>query len=360
MDCEKYDKIALDLLYDELDELTAAAAKRHLDQCARCREIHLKLRATREVGVLPLADVPPGFTERVLAAERLVSRKLPLPQRAARALTILAGYAMRPQLAMAALLLLMIGSSLVFLRARPGERSTVMVTERGMPETDTDSVILPSAKKAEQVTVAPAPAPTVVANQEGSSQGLGDKQGVAAEPATKSARAKSAVAANEYEARREAPASPAGGMAAPAADMAARDDALGMGSAEEKSPADAALQRAKDLQQSSGCSAAAPKFEEVSTRYPGTGAANEALWRAAECRRLLGDLGAARQAYTLLLDVSSYHDRAAAALKQLGKDAPSAELAASKPAASEPRSAAAAAPAAPPAKAKSGASGSSR
>ena len=37
MDCEKFDKIVLDLLYQELDELGTAAAERHLDQCARYR-----------------------------------------------------------------------------------------------------------------------------------------------------------------------------------------------------------------------------------------------------------------------------------------------------------------------------------
>ncbi len=39
MDCEKFDRVVLDLLYEELDELTAAAARRHMEHCARCRGI---------------------------------------------------------------------------------------------------------------------------------------------------------------------------------------------------------------------------------------------------------------------------------------------------------------------------------
>jgi hypothetical protein len=37
----------MDLLYDELDELTTAAARRHMEQSARAREIYSHLKATR-------------------------------------------------------------------------------------------------------------------------------------------------------------------------------------------------------------------------------------------------------------------------------------------------------------------------
>ncbi|HWZ93514.1 MAG TPA: zf-HC2 domain-containing protein, partial [Polyangiaceae bacterium] len=140
MDCEKFDRIVLDLLYDELDELTSAAAKRHMEHCARCRSIGSGLRATREVGMLPLLDAPEGLELRILEAERQATELLPLGKRLGRGLSLLAGYAMRPQLAMAALLMLMIGSSLLFLRAQPGDREHVLVTERGVPESDNDSV----------------------------------------------------------------------------------------------------------------------------------------------------------------------------------------------------------------------------
>ena len=35
MDCEKFESTLLDELYDELDEVTSAAAKRHVSGCSR-------------------------------------------------------------------------------------------------------------------------------------------------------------------------------------------------------------------------------------------------------------------------------------------------------------------------------------
>ena len=111
MDCERFDRVVLDLLYEELDELTAAAARRHVEQCVRCRGILAGLRATREVATLPLVDAPAGLEHSILEAERRARESLPLRRRLGRGVSVLAGYAMRPQLAMAALLLLAIGSS---------------------------------------------------------------------------------------------------------------------------------------------------------------------------------------------------------------------------------------------------------
>src|SRR6187402_3705708 len=138
MDCERFDRIVLELLYDELDELTAAAARRHTEQCARCRGILSGLRATREVGALPLVDPPEGLELKILEAEKRLNARLPLRKKLGRGVSILAVYAMRPQLAMSALLLLMLGSSLFFLRARPGDHDSVLVTERGTPETEAE------------------------------------------------------------------------------------------------------------------------------------------------------------------------------------------------------------------------------
>src|SRR3954462_6210848 len=147
MDCEKFDRVVLDLLYGELDELTEAAAKRHIEHCSRCKGVSSGLRATREVGALALVDPPEGLELGILEAERRLNAKLPLGKKLERGVSILAVYAMRPQLAMAALLLLMIGSSLFFLRARPGARDSVLVTERGAPETE--------AEHAEEIVPAP-------------------------------------------------------------------------------------------------------------------------------------------------------------------------------------------------------------
>src|SRR6188768_1915648 len=98
MDCEKFDRVVLDLLYGELDELTEAAARRHVEHCSRCKAITSGLRATREVGALALVEPPDSLELGILAGERKLNERLPFTKKAGRAISILAVYAMRPQL----------------------------------------------------------------------------------------------------------------------------------------------------------------------------------------------------------------------------------------------------------------------
>lgn len=262
---------------------------------------------------------------------------------------------------MAALLMLMIGSSLIFLRAKPGEQSSVQVTERGMPETEADSIILPSP--AAQGAAAPrqddgrfatppsATAPGALA------AATANNAASAARGESKSADQPSDERSRKPEANQEEGALAKRSTGAELGPSREHDDLFGLES-EAPDPASVALQQARDLQQSSGCAAAAPKFEEVNSRFPGSPVAAEATWRAAECRRLLGEVAAARQGYTVLLEVNAYRERARAALNALGVDPSSdtavASKAASKPATSSP--AGAAAEPAAPAKAKAKAS----
>lgn len=299
MDCERFDRVVLDLLYDELDELTEAAARRHVDGCARCRNIASGLRATREVGVLPSIDPPDGLELKILEAERRIRERLPLRQRVGRAVSVLAGYAMRPQLAMAALLLLVIGSSLVFLRARPGDRESVLVTERGVPESEGDSVtIVPVAPDREAPAAHGAPA------------------ALSAEPHGKSPPV--ASAAPEAEERESAYESAMGLFRDRRYDEARQQfEAVAQKGGAEA--AEAALYAAQSEKNSNGCSAAATLFDQVPSRFPGTRAGYEATWQAAECYESLGETEHARRSYQALLDDPTYSERAKAALAQLDR-----------------------------------------
>jgi len=171
MDCDRFELVLMDVLYEELDELSFAAATRHSDQCQRCKQLLARFRATREVGSLPLEEPPEQFERRVMEAERQVQRRLPLTSRLSRNLIILAGYATRPQLAMAALALLMIGSSLLLLRPSPGPRSiTVQVTDERAPAKQPEAVVVPidqapplELAEEQEPTAAPAAAPSSVA-----------------------------------------------------------------------------------------------------------------------------------------------------------------------------------------------------
>ncbi|HEX6275427.1 MAG TPA: tetratricopeptide repeat protein [Polyangiaceae bacterium] len=318
MDCERFERVVLELLYEELDELTAASARRHLEHCARCQAIAQGLRATREVGALPLVDPPEGLELRILDAERKARAGLPIGKRVGRAVSVLAGYAMRPQLAMAALLLLAIGSSLIFLRGRPGDRERVQVTERGAPEGDSDSVaILPiPATEPARISEVVKPAASAVAQapkaeSDKSSEGTaaGDSEGDSAFDA-----ALSAFKDGRYgEARRQFD------------DVAAR----GGGQA-----AEAALYAAQAAKNGEGCAVAVSLFDQVATRHPGTRFGYDATWQAANCYETLGDTERAKRSYQALLDDPSYGERAKTSLGALERaDQQPVEMAARKAAA---------------------------
>jgi hypothetical protein len=349
MDCERFDRIVLELLYEELDELTAAAARRHTEQCSRCRGILSGLRATREVGTLPLVDPPEGLELKILGAERHGRERLPLRQRAGRAVSVLAGYAMRPQLAMAAILLLAIGGSLVFLRARPGDRDRMSVTERGVAQVDPDSVaVLPAppsfvdrapeahgppseernASNARRLAARAVPAsPTVAAETaEAEPQADGDSQFQSGLAALQGGRYREARQQFEGVAARGGPDAPS-----------------------------AALHAARAAKSEEGCSTAAPLFDLVPTRYPSTDAGYDATLEAAACYETLGDGEKARRTYQALLDVPTHSERAKAGLAQLDRVDPPVEVAERKAKTSAGSAPAAAAPAKPGTKAGAGA-----
>jgi tetratricopeptide (TPR) repeat protein len=346
MDCEKFDRVLLDLLYGELDELTQASAKRHTEHCTRCRAIVTELRATREVGSLPLVDPPEGLELKILEAERQARAVLPLRQRFGRAISVLAGYAMRPQLAMAALLLLMIGSSLVFLRARPGDRERVLVTERGVPESEGESLVVPMP---ERLRDEPAPAATLVPAQEAVEKSL--RAQAAAAPAAPGASGDDELAKGDGV---DATSAFANGVALfdegryVEARRAFESVATRGG---ERAP-EAALYAARASRQSEGCSAASMQFEQVTARYPGTASALEATWQAADCYKSLGEIDQARRSYERLFS-TSYEERARAALGRLEDETPAVAARKAKAASRPAAAGAAAAPqpqAAPPAK----------
>jgi TolA-binding protein len=326
MDCERFDRVVLDFLYDELDELTAAAARRHVEQCARCRGIVAGLRATREVGALPLVDPPDGLELAILESERQMRGRLPLRKRAGRAVSVLAGYAMRPQLAMAALLLLAIGGGLVFFRQRPNDRDTVSVTERGVAESDPDPVaVLPKVDRMEPAGDAPrppVPAASAAVKEDSfaqSSKPVGTAAGVlAAEPRGAGdsvyQAALAAYRTGRYkEARQQFESVVAqGGSDAPLAAYYAAQSAKG----------------------GEGCGVAAALFDQVSQRYPGSRAGYDATWEAATCYETLGDTEKARRSYQALLDEASYAGRARSAIAQLDRvEGPPAAVATRKKAA---------------------------
>lgn len=307
MDSEKFDKVVLDLLYDELDELTRASAVRHMEQSGRAKALYSELRATREVGLLPLVDPPEDLEAKILEAEQRARADRPLHQRFGTLVSIVASYAMRPQIGMAALLMLMLGSSLLFLRVKPGEPNHVQVTERGVPESERDTVALVPVPE-------PAPSPK------------GEAPGAAPRSAARARAAEPSLAEGPLE-RREAPARDVARD-----DLAALEGATSgafapapAGKAAALAPAETELDMARPAPAPAGapaapgCADALPRYEEIRASPPSDDAGREATWAAAECYRNLGRIAEARAAYGTLLTAPAYADRARRALAALSE-----------------------------------------
>jgi hypothetical protein len=321
MDCDKFDSVLLDLLYDELDQLTRASAQRHADQCQRCRDVLAGFRATRESTRIPLVELPDGFESRVLEAERAVRRELPFRVRLARTLTIASGYAMRPQLAMAALLLLVVGASLAVLRPKPGSHGSVQVTEHGAPQSERELVV-PVEEGEDGVALAEPSAPplkaaakaeetvAVAANTAAPSDAIVDDQARAEAEDRAYAAAMEAYRGGDHEtAQRQFDAIvQSGGRNANAAELYA------------------AFAAEKAL----GCSAALPRFDSVAAKNESNDLGHQATWQSATCRAQVGEDARARRDLENLERVPSYAQRARAALDRLGTEGRDQSLVASR------------------------------
>ena len=325
MDCEKFDQHVIDALYDELDELTMASMKRHMESCSRCAAAFSGLRATRDVAVLPLEEPSEELESRILFAASAAQRKTPWHKKALRALAWAGSHAMRPQLAMAAVFVLVIGSSLLLLRAKPGTTSLapVRVTERGEPSPERDEGDRGPAPPA-------AAAPTAFAS---------------AAPAEVAAQATAESGAARGDAKGEKQAQ-------------AEDEAKSKGG-----DAQAALAEAKSTEASQGCDAALAKYDDVGVRFAGTTQAAEAMFAAAACHKKRGDTNRAREIYGVLAKRDDYKDKAEEALNETPApmtNSVTAAAASASPAATAPAGgakAAAAAPAPPAATSTTGSAG---
>jgi hypothetical protein len=331
MDCEKFESAMIDELYSELDELTSAAAKRHLAGCARCSARMDGLRATQRVASLPLVEPPGDLEERIVqAADKAWMAPAPRP-RVGQAISLAGSWAMRPQTAMAALFLVMIGTSLLFLRgksARTPMAAEVTVTEQGTPA---PAASTPGARMAESMP--PMQAPSTFSS-----------------PAFE---AKPAAQAFAVPPPRESPAPGAGFAAGPLPPMALRASPESPASAadqrEEEVPEDqlfdSALRNyragrfieaarqfdalpssnpnapdlwaARAIRDGKGCRAAVARFDKTALRDKQAPSGWDALLEGALCYRALGDFGSARARLNGLLGVDSHKDRARAELDRI-------------------------------------------
>jgi len=294
MDQEKFDQHLMDFLFDELDEVTAAAMRRKIEADADARELEAGLRATIEVAQLPVEEPSDDLEDRILAAARLAEQGEPLHRKLLRSLAWAGSHAMRPQLAMAAILMLVLGSSVLLLRARPG---AVVVSKDEAP---------PPA-----VAPEPAAAPLDDAEPEAESAEPPQQQRVAAAPA---ATASASALANLDAAYDEAMKAFRSGEFGKA-----RQGFATVGASGSPKAGSARLYEARSVRSTDGCGPAIPIYQAVRQRAGGSALGLEASWDLADCLTQVGRKSEAMAVLRQLAKVQAYAQRANAQLDRIGE-----------------------------------------
>lgn len=408
MDCEKYEPLLLDELYDELDELTSAAVKRHVAGCARCAAILSGFRGTREAVSLPLEPVPEGLEDRILAATREAQKVVPIRSRMSRVLSVAGSWAMRPQTAMAAVFVLMIGTSAFLIRSgHHGKPASVAVIDvagepapvAAAPAAESESLDDKAAASAHGPTppvfVRPPPVATASAlaladdalpadpakdapaakgkSEEGDMLAMAEKKtdtasnayapppAAARAAATPTAAQKPKAAYADRDDVWSNSASPSVGGAGATQQQAGGSDPKSRGAAEYRArnfaeatrqydiaarsgDKEAELWAAESTREGQGCAMALGRFDQLAQKAAGTYVGNEASMRAARCEMGMGQYDNARSRLDKLAQVPSHRQAANQALSELNQ-----QVAARKVGGPTRAGGANAAPAAPPA-----------
>jgi len=328
MDCEKFEATLIDELYGELDELTSAACKRHVEGCARCAALFGGLQATRRLAVLPLVAPSKDLEERILAAEREARKVVPIERRLSRALSWAGSWAMRPQVVMAALFLLLVGVSSSLLSGRKGDAVSAYSTpppaegssaQAAAPIGPTPPAELakvdPAAASPPPVAAAPgateAPRDEPLAFAKGPRTAYGSVSGLGGAGGSDIANANSPAAG-----------APAARMSPPPAAAAAA--AQNSASSLESDP-EVALSTARSVRDGSGgCAQAIARYDALASRAFGTRAGYDAVLEGGQCLRSVGATEQARQHFSRLLSVPEYAARAQAGLDSLSQIASTA------------------------------------
>jgi len=297
VDCEQFDRVALDLLYDEAEDYARGGAVQHLAHCSRCNGVYVRLKAAQALSQFPLAVPPTELRDQILMREHTARAGQGIGARMGRWISIAAGYAMRPQVSMGALFLLMIGASLLFLRAHPGDRDSVYVTEKGVPGNESD---VATSTRLSHGTPPPAPE-----NAQGALQvhGAASTAEIAVEPPTTGVSdatfsdGEHAFNQNHF---REATelfdklASAGGPRASEASLRAAQSDLRGR-----------------------GCAAAVERFDRIYAEAPLSVSGRIAAWEAGNCYSQTGHKERAREYFQSLTKDPLYSERAQRSLVAL-------------------------------------------
>jgi hypothetical protein len=268
------------------------------------------MRATLEVGQLPIEEPSDDLEDRILAAALDAERGEPWHRKALRMVSWAGSHVARPQFAMAALLMLVLGSSVLLLRARPG---SVAVTPAASP--DPARVQEPRAQPLAQAegeaksNAAEAPAPAAAAS--GPRQAAGDDADQVAEAAPNVDYDKAFDRAmGNYRSGKH---------------QDAQRDFATVGNSGDKRASSASLYEARSVRAHSGCGAAIPYYQRVRERFGGTTMSGDAAWEQADCHKQLGQDQQARDLWLALQSNDDYRDQASGQLASQGQVAAKAK-----------------------------------
>ena len=253
------------------------------------------------------------------------STVLTVGRRLSFAISLAGKWAMRPQTAMATVFLVMVGTSVLFIRGRPPRApasASVTVTEEGSPAPVTVAPLIRGRAEAQATASGSIPGPldarfAPTAGNPTQDQARRDLASVSAsKPQERPPVAATAYgyddsnhgqddtqpfddALRTYQARRF-------------------DDAARAFEALAPRSMNAELWAARSIRESKGCRAATARFDKVVQRAGQTSPGWDARLEGALCYRAVGDFGAARSRLTALLGVDSHKDRARVELERLG------------------------------------------
>lgn len=368
MNCETADNLILDRLYGELDDAARADLDAHLATCASCKATALRLERGRQAAAaLPEVQAPDSLEARILAmlpaeganaaedvepteeAAKVVpigsatassarSRSSMSPSR--RFFSAAGNWAMRPQTAMAAVFLLMVGTSTLALRMRHKNSEAAMsVSEQGTPLSSVSAGGADDEERPEYasggtahgvalahrgaVAAAPAvaapadPAPNTDRPGQAALSNAGPLGGVAGKTeASRDGDDKDSRAARGEGNLKNAEGEFGNAMSAYNArnfsEAIRRFDALAANGDKQ-----AALWAARSVRAASGCSTALTRYDHLASTAFGTPAGYDATMEAGTCYRDLGYLESASSRFQRLLNVPTHADAARAALENV-------------------------------------------
>lgn len=328
MDCEQAKDQMLDELYGELDRAAQEALAEHRRACAACEEAWQVLSTGKKYAALSEPTAPAGLEDRILAAALAefdahalepvpASAPVAKPSAVGNVISLAGRWAMRPQARMAAVFLLMFGSSALLLRRGYGDRDaarSISVSEEGAPGAAAAPVALAPKEAAKETASEKVFGGAIGEAVHGPTRGAG---GVAPPPAPAAplalndgleegrARADQATAAPEAK-RMEAADRDVALAAARKGDCATALPGLDGRSGD----ADASLAAARCVKQMNGCSSAVSRFEQLAATARDPQVNAEATLEAGLCQRQLGFLDAALKRFQALALVPSHAARA--------------------------------------------------